>query len=1624
MKSIKSVFLMFFVFSLLFSSQVLATAGVPKLINFQGRLMDSSGNLLGASGGTDYCYKFSIWNASTGGSKIWPSGSPSTDTIVTRLGVFDASIGNVDTLDLAFTDDQAYVEVEVSAKVGASCTTGGDETFETLSPRPQIVSSGFAINSSTVGGYTPAQSATNNQIPVLTSGALVLGHATAAGLSSVGAAALAVDAGSSGVLNINGVSTGDIVFGGGSGSTGCTLTNSTGAFSCTAGISGSTLTGTSYTEGSVLFAGTSGVLTQDNTNFFFDNATNSLGLGDATPDATLDVVGNQIITYTGTGSGGVQAINATLIPSATSNAADSAIYGVVDNGYVGNNDIFGVAGLASRNGAGTGATVGVGGLTLAFASDITGTSVVGTSGFAAMMNSHTLSAGIGGFFGAGSWDGTGTSPTIIGTIGTARTSTATTSYGGYFQLSATTANMANQFPEITSGISALAANNGSLSQDIFRAYDNGSTVFSIKDGGNVGIGTTAPDKPLEINSATGLGLRLTYNDADGSAANYADMTVGATGDLTITPSGGDVAVSGVLTSTIADSTDSTSYVAIFDDATGALATKTDGALTYNATTGALTATSFVGGLTGNASTATALAANPSDCAANQFATTIAANGNLTCASIADADVPNNITIDLATLASTVTFADAAGDTTTFLALGTSATGSLAPATDAGLSYNASTNALTVGGTLTAGSGAEVLTLATGKIDADAITLVSALDGRTGSSSASGLSVHSDGLALLQGCTDGQILKWVESTDTWDCAADNSGGGGGLTVGGAITSGTGGRVLYEDASNLLAESANFTYDGTTLGVATSSTTASNKALNISQTGGTTGTDYAGFFSNTGAATTNVGLYTTASGGTTNLGLNVDAGQVLIGGTTLSTSTLAKLNIVSSMSSNGSTTAIAGIHGEYTMNPSAGGTQVGNRFVMTNSPTSSANTAINQIVRTVDNTSLANTVRGLEVVSSAGSNVAGTNTGVRSTGATFGVQAITTGLAGGVSLPAGLYAENTGTTQGDVARFYTGSMTSAPSMLQVYHDTSTFTGAGLLMDMAVSTGTFSGNFVDFKNASVQKFKVTSAGVVSMGLSGTASTNAVCSSLANATAPTAGTAYEIRDCNAAPAADYAEMYPVEEGIEFGDIVVTGSKMVNTYDSTDGNIDWTKVKGVVTQLVKSSDNYQDNVIGIVVDNYGDFTSAGHNIKDADNPMPVALNGRVPVKVSSSSPEIHAGDYITTSLESGKAMKATKAGTVIGKALESWTPDSGKSTVMVFVEQGYYDGPSSLLAGLTFDENGNVTFEGEITATKLNVGEINLQDIEGMDSITDQISLLANGQEAMTMTASSVQALSNALSVVSGEVIVLEAKDAEFETRVNNIENALTAGIFKDENGLVSLDRLLVSGDALFEGETTFNGMTFFNADVSFAQRVVFGGVVEFELAPMFGSDTAGFAVVHEGANKVEVVFDTEYTTAPVVNASISFDKEDSVDDAVAQVVFTADIQHMIVNKSTKGFTIILNKNAPRDIRFSWTALAVNNAKVFEGVVPGLVVDMEGGGSTEPNSDTQPDLGVDIEPTLDTTPESNNDQGAVEEGVVDEEIISDMIIITGDETGGAEPLVEEIIEPDQVPATELVPSF
>jgi len=54
---------------------------------------------------------------------------------------------------------------------------------------------------------------------------------------------------------------------------------------------GGTGTATTFTAGSVVFANASGIYSQDNLNFFWDDANNRLGIGTATPSTTLDIAG-------------------------------------------------------------------------------------------------------------------------------------------------------------------------------------------------------------------------------------------------------------------------------------------------------------------------------------------------------------------------------------------------------------------------------------------------------------------------------------------------------------------------------------------------------------------------------------------------------------------------------------------------------------------------------------------------------------------------------------------------------------------------------------------------------------------------------------------------------------------------------------------------------------------------------------------------------------------------------------------------------------------------------------------------------------------------------------------------------------------------------------------------------------------------------------------------------------------------------------------------------------------------------------------------------------------------------------------------------------------------------------
>lgn len=165
--------------------------------------------------------------------------------------------------------------------------------------------------------------------------------------------------------------------------------------------------------------------------------------------------------------------------------------------------------------------------------------------------------------------------------------------------------------------------------------------------------------------------------------------------------------------------------------------------------------------------------------------------------------------------------------------------------------------------------------------------------------------------------------------------------------------------------------------------------------------------------------------------------------------------------------------------------------------------------------------------------------------------------------------------------------------------------------------------------------------------------------------------------------------------------------------------------------------------------------------------------------------------------------------------------------------------------------------------------------------------------------------------------------------------------------NGAVVIDvtgNLSIFGKAVFKGETAFEGIT------TFIGKVVFNSDVEFQNPPLFNKDTVGFAKVKKGDTKVQIVFEKEYGQEPVVNVSITQTKldenafsrmvetgvcnaTDAVDACEAKVqdqILSSSIKYAVVQKSTKGFVIVLSSPATFDITYSWVAFISKQTRTY----------------------------------------------------------------------------------------------
>jgi hypothetical protein len=352
----------------------------------------------------------------------------------------------------------------------------------------------------------------------------------------------------------------------------------------------------------------------------------------------------------------------------------------------------------------------------------------------------------------------------------------------------------------------------------------------------------------------------------------------------------------------------------------------------------------------------------------------------------------------------------------------------------------------------------------------------------------------------------------------------------------------------------------------------------------------------------------------------------------------------------------------------------------------------------------------------------------------------------------------------------------------------------------------------------------------------------------------------------------ADLAEYYTSFDLLEPGEVVA---------------IDASQSAGVK----RSNKSYQKDVLGVVATSPALILGT-----KTDDGYPIALTGRIPVKVTTENGLIKAGDQITSSAIPGYAMKATKPGRVLGIALEDVKEEDLSScsegselkcgTVMMFVNLGNGTGET---------EDNNEIFDPL------------LFDIAGIatDSAVSVSSLSASTRRINGLTLNSL--------FVDGlaRLDSLEARQATISADLRVKNNTLIEGILTVIGTLNSRD-LIVNGLATFFGD------------------VVFKGNVSFSAHPTFGSDTAGIAIVKKDMDRVEVVFDKEYEQVPVVNANISIEEEKETkgtqETKVSEAeksVLAGDIRYVVTKRTSKGFTILLNKPATEDLTFSWIALS-----------------------------------------------------------------------------------------------------
>lgn len=257
-----------------------------------------------------------------------------------------------------------------------------------------------------------------------------------------------------------------------------------------------------------------------------------------------------------------------------------------------------------------------------------------------------------------------------------------------------------------------------------------------------------------------------------------------------------------------------------------------------------------------------------------------------------------------------------------------------------------------------------------------------------------------------------------------------------------------------------------------------------------------------------------------------------------------------------------------------------------------------------------------------------------------------------------------------------------------------------------------------------------------------------------------------------------------------------LTGADLAEAYQTKDATIapgHVVSVDGSLQAGVKKSQGaYDAKVLGIVSTNPG-YVLGDPALTPEGRPVLLALSGRVPLRVSMENGPIEAGDYLTASSTPGVAMKATRPGQMIGKALENFSgaradvqgmvmtlanltwanPSSGVEANDDLQGATAVSGDLNISGTLTTE---NLTVTGTATIRTLNVGTMKAGsiDVAGTAAIGGDLAFQGAGQKQNAITKQFVAAK----AIAAGDIVVIDTGHEGWVTTTTVKDDTRVVGV------------------------------------------------------------------------------------------------------------------------------------------------------------------------------------------------------------------------------------------------------